>query len=109
MSDLDARHERLRASLREMQRVVIAYSGGVDSTLLLRVAVEVLGERAVGLCALSPSLNTFPCRCDAKAPRERAKLGALSRPAHSPTVLLIQSGYTKQGGSRAKRPVVARR
>jgi uncharacterized protein len=36
--------------------VLVAYSGGVDSSLLLRVAVGVLGERAVGLLAESPSV-----------------------------------------------------
>jgi pyridinium-3,5-biscarboxylic acid mononucleotide sulfurtransferase len=42
------RLERLRALLRGLGRVVVAYSGGVDSSLLLRVAHEVLGPRAVG-------------------------------------------------------------
>ncbi len=95
MSDLDARHERLRASLREMQRVVIAYSGGVDSTLLLRVAVEVLGERAVGLCALSPSFAPWELE-DAR--REAAAMGA--------RVIEIESreyerdGYRQNAGDR---------
>ena len=46
----------LRARLREFDRVIIAYSGGVDSAFLLRVAHEELGARAVAIIGVSPSL-----------------------------------------------------
>lgn len=49
--------QRLQAILKEMESVLIAYSGGVDSTFLLKVAADVLGEGAVALTALSP---TYP-------------------------------------------------
>ena len=49
------RLERLRALLRGLGRVVVAYSGGVDSSVLLRVAHEVLGERALGVIGRSDS------------------------------------------------------
>ena len=51
----DPKLDRLRALLREMESALVAYSGGVDSTFLLRVARDVLGDRAVAVTAISPS------------------------------------------------------
>jgi uncharacterized protein len=57
LPDLDwsERLEHLRDLLRSLDRVVVAYSGGVDSSLVLRVAHEVLGERARGVIGRSDS------------------------------------------------------
>jgi uncharacterized protein len=46
----------LRRIMRDLQRVLVAYSGGIDSTLLAVVAQQELGQNAVAVTAVSPSL-----------------------------------------------------
>ncbi len=48
--------ERLQILFKEMDRALIAYSGGVDSALVAKVAFDVLGDRALAITAESPSL-----------------------------------------------------
>ena len=50
-----SRLDLLRLELRHIERVVVAYSGGVDSSLLLAVAREQLGARALGVIGVSDS------------------------------------------------------
>ncbi len=47
------RLQRLKETLAEMESVLVAYSGGVDSTFLLKVAKDVLGDKVVAVTAAS--------------------------------------------------------
>jgi uncharacterized protein len=53
---LQEKYQQLQAIFREMDRTLIAYSGGVDSALIAKVAQDVLGDRALAITAISPSL-----------------------------------------------------
>ena len=48
--------EQLKALFKEMEQAIIAYSGGVDSTLVAKIAYDVLGDKALAVTAMSPSL-----------------------------------------------------
>ncbi len=56
MNTLQTKLNVLRERIRRTESAVVAFSGGVDSTFVLKVAHEVLGAKVIGLTALSESL-----------------------------------------------------
>ncbi|MHB8598669.1 MAG: ATP-dependent sacrificial sulfur transferase LarE [Ktedonobacteraceae bacterium] len=77
-AETQTKYERLQAILREMESVLVAYSGGVDSALLLKVAHDVLGDKAMGAIAASP----------AYAPEETQEAIAVARQMGVPLLTL---------------------
>jgi uncharacterized protein len=67
---LPAKLESLKGILSEMGSLLIAYSGGADSTFLLKVASSVLGDRVV---AVTASSETYPSR-ELEEAKENAKM-----------------------------------
>ncbi|HXY62108.1 MAG TPA: TIGR00268 family protein, partial [Nitrospirota bacterium] len=54
---IEQKWDRLRTLLRGMKHAVLAYSGGVDSSLLLRATAEIMGPRLIAVTAVS---ETYP-------------------------------------------------
>jgi len=77
-AETQAKYDHLKTILRDMESVLIAYSGGVDSALLLKVAYDVLGERAIGAIASS----------DAYAPEETEEAIATAAQMGIPLITL---------------------
>ena len=59
MSSIPEKYEHLKEYLKELGSVAVAFSSGVDSTFLLKVAHDVLGDKAI---AITASSNLFPRR-----------------------------------------------
>ncbi len=87
--------ERLKAILIDAGDALVVFSGGVDSALLLKVAVETLGDKVVALTADSP---TFPPEEKAEAVKFAKELGVrhLIVDAHE----LERDGYRANAGDR---------
>lgn len=71
--ETSVKYDRLRSILASMQSVCIGYSGGVDSTLLLAVAHDVLGRNAVAVIGRSA---TYPTREFEEASAFAQQIGA---------------------------------
>jgi uncharacterized protein len=87
--------ERLTALLRGMQSAVLAYSGGVDSSLLLRAAAEVMGPN---LTAVTAESDTYPPEELAAATEFARSLGVKHLTIH--TSELLSEDYVKNSPER---------
>jgi uncharacterized protein len=72
-SILDAKLDQLRAIFTPMGNVIVAFSGGVDSTFVLRVAHDAIGDRVLALTTTSP---TMPDQDRLSALEMAARIGA---------------------------------
>lgn len=71
--DISEKYSKLQKILRELEEVVVAFSGGVDSAFLLKAAYDTLGDKAQAVLAVSP---TYPSREYEKAKEVAAMIGA---------------------------------
>ncbi|MDY3555821.1 ATP-dependent sacrificial sulfur transferase LarE [Gemmata sp. JC717] len=94
-AELDAKREALLATLGAMPGVAVAFSGGIDSTVVAKAAHLALGARAVAVTADSPSV----ARTELRDARELAKLIGI-RHVVVRTDEFRNPDYTKNDGSR---------
>jgi uncharacterized protein len=87
--------DTLRTIVRDLGSVLVCYSGGIDSAFRLAIATSELGERAVGMTAVSPSLS--PGERD-DAARIAGSIGAVHRFVDSNE--LERPGYVANGPDR---------
>jgi uncharacterized protein len=87
--------QQLCSLLKEAESVLVCYSGGIDSAVVLAAAHRALGARAIGMTAVSPSLAAAE---HADAERIAREIGADHRLVRSNE--LARPGYTANGPDR---------
>lgn len=70
---MEKKINQLKSLLNEMDSVVVAYSGGTDSTLLLKIVHDIMGEKAIALTAVSASMPQLELE---KARQVASQIGA---------------------------------
>ncbi len=93
--DVAAQLEALRGSIRELGSLLVCYSGGIDSALVMAIAHEQLGERALAVTAVSASL---PASEREGAIQLAASLGARHELVESNE--MARPGYVDNGPDR---------
>lgn len=79
-ADTLSKYEELKVKLKKMGKVLVAYSGGVDSTFLLKVAHDLLGENVLAVIASS---ETYPERERKEALRLAEEMNVRYRVIHT--------------------------
>jgi uncharacterized protein len=94
-AELQAKHDRLLDILRGLGSVAVAFSGGIDSTVVAKAAYLALGERAVAVTADSPSVP--------RAELEEARQLAVTIGIHHRVVTtdeFVDPDYVRNDGTR---------
>jgi uncharacterized protein len=92
---LASKHRHLNGLLKEMGSVLVAYSGGIDSTLVMKTAHDALGPKALAVTAVSP---TFPSLELEQARTVAAQVGAGHRIVE--TDQLLVPAFVENDGAR---------
>src|SRR4051794_11366246 len=93
--ELAEKRDRLLAVLAEMSGVAVAFSGGIDSTVVAKAAFLALGERAVAVTADSASVP----RSELATARDLAKLIGIRHEVVA-THEFDNANYLKNDGTR---------
>jgi len=96
MEYIENKNSKLKKILRELKSVAIAFSGGVDSTFLLKTAIDVLGEDNV--LAVTSCAETYPSEEEKEAEKLARNMGAKHHLIH--TTELDNENFVKNDQKR---------